>query len=87
MTRPVDQAVAVDPPEHWRRHVIRQVGILLLLAALVGLGYLLQDAWKLLGPPERCWEFREIDGKLYRVNPCNGRIQLIGDVAPPDPAP
>ena len=38
-------------------------------------------------PPEHCWEFREIDGKLYRVNPCNGRIQLIGDVVPQDPAP
>ena len=84
--QPAPAPVVVDAPavEHWHRHVTRQVLILLLLAGLIGLAYWLQDAWKLLGPAQRCWEFKEIDGKLYRVNPCTGQFQFIGDAVAPN---
>lgn len=83
-TAPEGGAVDKPPAEHWRRPVARQILALLLLAGLVGLAYWLQDAWKLLGPAQRCWEFKEIDGKLYRVNPCTGQFQFIGDAVAPD---
>lgn len=83
---PTPAAAAGDQPpaEHWRRPVARQILVLLLLAGLIGLAYWLQDAWKLLGPAQRCWEFKEIDGKLYRVNPCTGQFQFIDDAVAPD---
>ena len=75
----------VQPPEaptgsHWRVDLARIVAVLLLLAALIAFGYFLQGPIKRLGPPERCWENREIDGKLYKFNPCTGQFKLIGDV-------
>lgn len=64
----------------------KYVALLLAIAALVVLGYLAQPYLKLLGPPERCWELQELDGKLYKVNPCTGQFRLLGD-APPAEGP
>lgn len=66
----------------WRVDMLRIVGVVALMAALMGLGYALQGPLKQLGPPQRCWENREIDGKLYKYNPCTGQFKLIGDVLP-----
>ena len=80
------QSAAPEPPalDHWTTHLYRQLAVLALLAALVALGYFGQDALKLLGPPQRCWEYKEIEGKLYKVNPCTGQFQLVGDVVAPE---
>ena len=48
-------------------------------ALLLVVGYFARDYVKLLGPPERCWEIRETDGYLYKVNPCTGQFRLIGE--------
>ena len=69
-------------PRHWRTDLIRFVGVIALMAALMALGYFLLGPLKQLGPPQRCWENREIDGKLYKFNPCTGQFKLIGDVLP-----
>ena len=79
-------APAGQAPEHWTRHALRQIAVIALLAALVALGYFGNDALKLLGLPQRCWEYKEIDGRLYKVNPCTGQFLLVGDVVPPAPA-
>ncbi len=68
----------------WRRNiVVRQVAVLVLIAALVAIAYVGNRALRHMGPPERCWEYEERDGKLYKVNPCTGQFQLIGDVVAP----
>ena len=80
---PPSEKVPPPPREHWKRPVIRQVAILALVAALGAIGYVGHHALKLMGPPERCWEYQEVEGKLYKVNPCTGQFLLMGDVAPP----
>ena len=50
------------------------------LVSLIVLAWLAQPYLKLLGPPERCWETREIDGRLYKANPCTGQFKLIGEI-------
>ena len=67
---------------HWRVDLVRIAALLGLLVALIAFGYLMQGPIKRLGPPGRCWENREIDGKLYRFNPCTGQFKLIGDAIP-----
>lgn len=67
---------------HWRTDLLRIAAVLGLLAALIAFGYFMQGPIKRLGPAERCWENREIDGKLYRFNPCTGQFKLLGDVIP-----
>ena len=64
------------------RHSSAATRIIVVAVALllVVLGYFAQPWLKLLGPPERCWELREIDGRIYRMNPCTGQFRLIGDV-------
>ena len=52
--------------------------IFLAFVALVALGYFGRDYVKLLGPPEKCWEIKEIDGDLYKTNPCTGQFRLLG---------
>ena len=59
--------------------------MLLLVAALIAIGYVGNRALRHMGPPERCWEYQERDGKLYKINPCTGQFQLIGDVVTPAP--
>ena len=77
-------AVATEPPERGKpRLIVRQVAVLALLAALGAIGYVGHHALRHLGPPERCWEYQEKDGRIYKVNPCTGQFQLIGDAAPP----
>ena len=72
----------VPHPSHWRTDLIRISAVLGLLAALIAFGYFMQGPLKRMGPAERCWENREIDGKLYRFNPCTGQFRLLGDVIP-----
>ena len=61
------------------RPVVKALAIILAFVALVVLGYFGRDYVKLLGPPEKCWEIKEIEGQLYKVNPCTGQFVLIGD--------
>lgn len=49
------------------------------VAALAVLAYLAYPYLKLLGPAEKCWEVQEIDGRLYKVNPCTGQFRLLGE--------
>ena len=65
------------------RPPLKPLLIALGVAALLVLGYFGQGYVKLLGPPEKCWELQEIDGQLYKVNPCTGRFVLIGDLPKP----
>lgn len=67
---------------NWRTDLQRIAAVLGLLAALIAFGVVMQGPIKRLGPAERCWENREIDGKLYRYNPCTGQFKLLGDVIP-----
>jgi hypothetical protein len=67
----------------WRLDLWRFAGAASVVAALWILGYYGQYALKFLGPPQRCWEYKEVEGKLYKVNPCTGQFQLIGDAPPP----
>jgi hypothetical protein len=62
-----------------REHWIRTAATIAVFALLVAVGYFAKDYLKLLGPPERCWEIKEIDGHLYKMNPCIGRFILLGD--------
>lgn len=69
----------------WQRD-LRNIALgIAIVAALWAVGYYGQYALKFLGPPQRCWEYKEIDGKLYKVNPCTGQFQLVGDVVPETP--
>ena len=77
---PAQPAAADKPRVTWRTDLVRIGGALLLVALLLGLAWVGKDALKYLGPPQRCWEYREIEGKLYKVNPCTGQFQLVGDV-------
>jgi len=61
---------------HWRR----SVGVIVVFALLVTAGYFAKDFFKRMGPPERCWEIREVDGHLYKINPCTGQFLLLGNV-------
>lgn len=79
---PAQDAAHAPRPSHWRTDLIRIGAVLGLLAALIAFGYLMQGPIKRMGPAERCWENREIDGKLYRFNPCTGQFRLLGDVIP-----
>ena len=72
-------ADATPPQTPLRRDRHRRIGVFLALAALIVLGYFGQPYLKYLGPPERCWEIREVDGRLYKVNPCSGQFKLLGD--------
>ena len=65
-----------------RRLIVRQAAVLVLLAALGAIGYVGHRALRHLGPPERCWEYQEKDGRIYKVNPCTGQFQLVGEVTP-----
>ncbi|MEI8163653.1 MAG: hypothetical protein WCI19_11005 [Betaproteobacteria bacterium] len=58
-------------------------GVMALVALLVFAGYFARDYFKRLGPPDRCWEIREMEGRLYKMNPCTGQFLLLGDVQPP----
>ena len=54
--------------------------VFLVIVGVAALGYYGRGYLKLLGPPEKCWEIKEMDGQLYKVNPCTGRFLLLGDV-------
>jgi hypothetical protein len=60
---------------HWRK----AVGAIVVFALLVVAGYFAPDYFKRLGPADRCWEIEEVDGHLYKTNPCTGRFILLGD--------
>lgn len=79
---PNDVEPASEPARasQWRTDLLRIAAVLGLLAALIAFGYFMQGPIKRLGPAERCWENREIDGKLYRYNPCTGQFKLLGDL-------
>jgi hypothetical protein len=55
------------------------VGVLAGFILVIIAGYFARDVFKRMGPPERCWEIREVDGHLYKVNPCTGQFLLLGD--------
>jgi hypothetical protein len=59
----------------WRRPLAAIAVFVLLLVA----GYFASPYFKLLGPPERCWEIKEVDGYLYKTNPCTGQFKLLGE--------
>ena len=65
-------------------HIPKPVWVLVLFAALAVAAYFGQKLVKLLGPPERCWELKDEDGKIYKLNPCTGQFRLLGDAPPPD---
>ena len=69
------------PLQRGRRpvHIPKEFVLLLVFAALVAAGYFGPYFVKQLGPPERCWEVQEVDGKLYKANPCTGQFLLLGD--------
>ena len=67
-----------------RRLTRKHLALLAAAVAAIVLGYLAQPYLKLLGPAERCWEIQEVDGKLYKVNPCTGQFRLLGDAPPAD---
>lgn len=78
-----DESAPPKPrPGGWKRDIARLAIGLGIVAGLWLVGYYGQTALKFLGPPQKCWEYKEIDGKLYKVNPCTGQFQLMGDVAP-----
>jgi len=61
------------------RSLVKALVIIAAFVALVMLGYFGRDYVKLLGPPEKCWEIKEVDGQLYKLNPCTGQFVLLGD--------
>lgn len=65
--------------KHWLSHIPKELSLLLVFAALLVLGYFGRDFTKQLGAPERCWELKEVDGQLYKSNPCTGQFLLLGD--------
>jgi hypothetical protein len=71
--------VQAHQPRPWFSRVPKGLVVLLVFAAIVALGYFGRDFIKQLGPPERCWELQEVEGKLYKVNPCTGQFLLLGD--------
>ena len=83
-----------DPPEperrrkgwrgDWRGDLLRIAGVVSVVAILLVLTYYGQYFLKFLGPPQNCWEYKEVEGKLYKVNPCTGQFQLVGDAPPAD---
>ena len=64
----------------WQSFIGEEIIVLLAFAALIVAAYFWADFSKQLGPPERCWEVQEVDGKLYKANPCTGQFLLLGDV-------
>ena len=64
-----------------RRPWFKVLLTVLAVVALVVLAYFGRDYVKLLGPPEKCWEIKEVDGDLYKVNPCTGQFRLLGPAA------
>lgn len=56
------------------------MGAIAVFALLVVAGYLAKDFFKRMGAPERCWKVKEVDGHLYKINPCTGQFLLLGDV-------
>ena len=60
---------------YWRN----SVGAMAVFVLLVMAGYFARDYFKRLGPPDRCWEIKEVDGHLYKMNPCTGQFLLLGD--------
>lgn len=85
---------APHEPEHsrkgwrgdWRGDLLRIAGVASVVVILLVLTYYGQNFLKFLGPPQNCWEYKEVEGKLYKVNPCTGQFQLVGDAPAPDAA-
>ena len=78
---PADDRPA-PPRAHWRHDLARILIAVLIVAGLIAAGYFLHGPLKRLGPPQKCWEQKQIDGRLYNVNPCTGQFRLIGDLTP-----
>lgn len=76
-----DEEKPLQPQQRrpWLSYVPKELGLFLAFAVLIVLGYFGRDFTKQLGPPERCWELKEVDGKLYKANPCTGQFLLLGD--------
>lgn len=66
----------------WQVDLLRAALVLAVLALLILFGWWLSGASKLMGDPRQCWENREVDGRLYKMNPCTGQWRLIGDTQP-----
>ncbi len=66
----------------WQVDLLRAALVLAVLALLILFGWWLAGASKLMGDPRQCWENREVDGRLYKMNPCTGQWRLIGDTQP-----
>jgi len=64
---------------------MRIAGVVSIVAILLVLTRHGQYYLKFLGPPQNCWEYKEMEGRLYKVNPCTGQFQLVGDAIPPEP--
>jgi len=70
----------------WRGDLMRIAGVVSVVAILLVLTFYGQYYLKFLGPPQNCWEYKEMEGKLYKVNPCTGQFQLVGNAPRPDSA-
>ena len=85
LERPSGQQVHdEEAPERpaWQVDLLRAALVLAVLALLILFGWWLAGASKLMGDPRQCWENREVDGRLYKMNPCTGQWRLIGDTQP-----
>ena len=79
------ETTSQEPAQEKRRSVVHKyLASIAATAIIIVLGYLAQPYVKLLGPPERCWEIREVEGRLYKVNPCTGQFRLLGDAQEPE---
>ena len=70
---------SVQARKRWLGRIPKELGILLIFAALLVLGYYGRSLTRQIGSPDRCWELQEVDGQLYKSNPCTGQFLLLGD--------
>lgn len=86
MSEPAEAAVPLRKGWRatWRGDLMRIAGVVSIVVILFVLTWYGQYYLKFLGPPQNCWEYKEMEGKLYKVNPCTGQFQLVSDARAPE---